>query len=303
VKTTDAVAIVSGGLDSTTLLYDMLDRGLTPHILSFNYGQRHKKELEYASWHAKRMQLPHDIVDLTNLTHLISNSALTSPKNMSGDLPFYELSQNAIDVPEGHYAADTMAATVVPNRNMIMASIAAGVAVNDKAVTIGIGVHAGDHFIYPDCRPQFINMLEMTILTANEGFHSLNPATPRLLGIGGFDSERSENREQAEMSLFGSLSEREDIGAIYAPFLNSTKEDIALRAIDLEVPVDMTWSCYKGGDFHCGRCGTCVERLEAIDGAAKRRYGVDYNWSHVDGTRYMDTQFWIETLAAHSEEA
>src|SRR5690348_18340018 len=113
---TDSVAIVSGGLDSTTLVYDMLDKGYTPHLLSFDYGQRHKKELQYARDTAARLNLPHDVIDLTNITHLISNSALTSDhKHAEGN--------DIIEVPEGHYAADNMKLTVVPNRNMIMLSI------------------------------------------------------------------------------------------------------------------------------------------------------------------------------------
>ena len=76
--TSDSVAIFSGGLDSTTLVYDMLDKGYTPHLVSFNYGQRHKRELEFAAATGVKLGLRHDIIDLTMLTHLISNSALTS---------------------------------------------------------------------------------------------------------------------------------------------------------------------------------------------------------------------------------
>jgi 7-cyano-7-deazaguanine synthase len=138
-KRPDSCAIFSGGLDSTVLVYDMLEEGYTPHLLSFDYGQRHNKELTFAKATAQKLHLRHDIINLRELTHLISNSALTS--GASGD--------NRIEVPEGHYAEDNMKATVVPNRNMIMLSIACGIAVNNKYRTVGTGVHGGDHFIYP----------------------------------------------------------------------------------------------------------------------------------------------------------
>jgi 7-cyano-7-deazaguanine synthase len=263
----DSVAIVSGGLDSVTLVFDLVSQNYKPHILSFNYGQRHKKELTYAAMVAKRFGLKHDIADLQTITHLISNSALTSPKAVSGDMPFYELAPNKIEVPEGHYAEDNMSVTVVPNRNMIMLSIAAGVAVNNKYRSIATGVHAGDHFQYPDCRPEFIYQVSETIRTANDGFHN-----------------------------FGSGQ------AVFAPYMNLTKADIAVRAFELGVPLHMTWSCYKGGENHCGRCGTCVERLEAIAEAKAhmlRRYpSTDTVWA--DATVYDDEEFWKIEVAKRS---
>lgn len=271
----DSVAIVSGGMDSTTLVYDMLDKGYTPHMLSFNYGQRHKKELVYAKATAKKLDLRHDIIDLSGLTYLISNSALTSsidplqldPATASFE-KFVANNEGSIPVPEGHYAEDTMKATVVPNRNMIMLAIAAGVAVNEKARTVGIGVHAGDHFVYPDCRPSFLNAMNVAISLGNEGFDS-------------FEFGTGQNE-----------------GALFAPYAQSTKADIAFRAMELGVPFIETWSCYKGGEFHCGKCGTCVERLEAIDEAWLRytaAYSPDdaHGYGHVqDGTTYEDKIYW-----------
>jgi 7-cyano-7-deazaguanine synthase len=271
----DSVAIVSGGLDSTILVYDMIDRGYTPHMLSFNYGQRHNKELRFAEYTAKKLGLKHDIVDLTGITHLISNSALTSRSTVEDlhklaefSTSFDELdeetkkrieSQRAIEVPEGHYAEDTMKATVVPNRNMMMLSIAAAIAVNNKYRCIATGVHGGDHFIYPDCRPEFIGFVDDAIITGTEGFHN-------------FETNEAEN-----------------IQSIFAPFITKTKADIAHRGIELKVPFEETWSCYKGGDKHCGRCGTCVERLEAIDAAER-----DLNRVGYDKTEYEDDMYWIE---------
>lgn len=268
----DSIAVVSGGLDSTTLVHRMINEGYTPHLLSFNYGQRHSKELNYARTTATLLGLRHDIVDLTGITRLISNSALTSQTgltvrgmNFDGD-GFHP----NIEVPEGHYAEDTMKATVVPNRNMIMLSIAAGAAVNFGYRTIGFGVHGGDHFIYPDCRPKFIFAVGQTILDGNEGFHN-------------FWVDRNDQSE-------GALP-------VYTPYLKSTKADIAYEALLLGVPLHLTWSCYKGGDIHCGRCGTCVERLEAIDEAQERiaknpPEDWDSPYRMEDHTEYADTEFW-----------
>lgn len=277
IKGADSIAIVSGGLDSVTLVYHMMSMGYTPHMLSFDYGQRHKKELQYARATAKQLNLHHDIVDLTGLTHLISNSALTSnyefdTEKCSGtcddSMPHsHHLTKihEPIEVPEGHYAEDTMKATVVPNRNMIMLSIAAGVAVSKCYKTIGIGVHGGDHFIYPDCRPTFINAARDTINTGNEGFHS-------------FQMSASHNWKVTD--------------PIYSPFIHKTKADIAYMALELGVPLHMTWSCYKGGENHCGRCGTCVERLEAID-EAMGRFKPESTWKDFqDQTVYDDNEFW-----------
>jgi 7-cyano-7-deazaguanine synthase len=262
-KEYDTVAIFSGGLDSTTLVYHMLDKGWTPLLISFDYGQRHNKELFYARNTAIKLGLRHEIIDLTGITHLISNSALTSrtlgdkfnSKDMRGS--------DFIEVPEGHYAEDTMKATVVPNRNMIMLSIAAGVAVNIGALAVGTGVHAGDHFVYPDCRPHFIYAASDAIVSGNEGFAKFRNGSTH--------------------------------SAIYTPFMTSSKTDIAYMAINLSVPFEDTWSCYKGGDYHCGRCGTCVERLEAIDQAVTRynkETGDSYLPSMLDRTIYKDETFW-----------
>lgn len=206
-----AVVVLSGGLDSTTALYKAMFLGYECYTISFNYGQKHKKELEAAKKIADLMKITHKEVDITSITDLISNSALTSN----------------IKVPEGHYASENMKITVVPNRNMIMYSIAIGYAVNIKANVVVIGVHAGDHFIYPDCRPEFIKTLSSLAYLGNEGF-----CLPDF--------------------------------KIYAPFLNIKKQDIVSLGNQLKVPFQLTWSCYKGGNKHCGVCGTDNERKEAF---------------------------------------
>src|SRR5687767_3180325 len=126
-------------MDSAVLIYTLKDRD-DVRLLSFDYGQRHRKELEYAVNLADDLNLKHDIVDLKSVGKLLGGSALTD---------------ESIEVPHGHYAEENMKVTVVPNRNQIMLSIAAGVAVAEKRERIVIGVHAGDHDVYPDCRPEF----------------------------------------------------------------------------------------------------------------------------------------------------
>lgn len=269
----DSAAIFSGGLDSTTLVYDMLSHGMTPHLISFNYGQRHNKELTYATRTAQKLGLQHDLIDLTGLTYLISNSALTSQNSfmLEGS------GVHGIEVPEGHYAEDNMKKTVVPNRNMIMLSIAAGICVNNNYKRLGTGVHAGDHFVYPDCRPLFMQLMSAVIVAGNEGF-------------GPFEGK---SIHDAQLEAY-----------IYAPFLNKTKEDIAYRALELDVPLHETWSCYKGSEKHCGKCGTCVERLEAIHGAQQLAMETELNNGHytVDETEYDDPNFWRQVVASGKEQ-
>jgi 7-cyano-7-deazaguanine synthase len=206
-----AVAIVSGGLDSVTLAYLLHQKGHELRLLSFDYGQRHKKELEFAQRCATRLEAAFDVIDVTTITPFLKGSSLT----------------DAVPVPEGHYAASNMAITVVPNRNAIMLSIAYAVAVAEHAHIVAIGVHAGDHYIYPDCRPAFINAFDTMQRLAVEGF--------------------------GEPDL-----------RLEAPFLHLSKQEIVSLGTKLGVSYRDTWSCYKGGEKHCGRCGTCVERKHAF---------------------------------------
>lgn len=147
-----AVVVLSGGMDSTTLLYKVIADGYAPAVVSFNYGQRHKKELNYARTITRRLGLQHKVVDLRSINPLLQGSALTT-KNVA--------------VPEGHYAEESMKATVVPNRNMIMLSLATGYAVSIGANNVFFGAHAGDHAIYPDCRKEFVKKLSDVTRIAN----------------------------------------------------------------------------------------------------------------------------------------
>lgn len=227
-----AVVSLSGGMDSTTLVAHRLSTHKVL-ALSFDYGQRHSRELDAARAVANHYGIEHHVVDLRSVGALLSGSALTD---------------SSVNVPEGHYAEDTMRATVVPNRNAIMANIAIGVASARGAEQVVLGVHAGDHDVYPDCRPEFIHELQRLTDVALEGFSS---------------------------------------PVIAAPFVRMTKADIASLAASLNAPLHLSWSCYKGGEKHCGRCGTCVERAEAFALA-----GVE------DPTEYEDAAFWRQAVAA-----
>lgn len=237
--------IISGGMDSGIMLDLLL---ADPEIevtsaVSFNYGQRHQKELNYARAHTAARHVKHHVIDLWS-------SGLTAALEPSGSSLV-----TSTDVPEGHYAQESMKATVVPNRNMMMISIAGAIAVAEGSNFVATGVHAGDHFIYPDCRPEFIQAAGAALDFGNDGFGEMK--------------------------------------GIYAPFLHSTKADIADLGIKVGFQFSGSWSCYKGGDNHCGKCGTCVERLEAIDEAAKRH---DLVGSEIDATIYEDTSFWKRAI-------
>lgn len=245
-----AVVVISGGLDSSTLLHRIKADypGYELHGISFDYGQRHRKELQFAERQCEYAAAHHEVVDMRFIHNLFAESGSSL------------VTDN--EVPEGHYAERNMKATVVPNRNMIMMSIAAGYAVSIGARVLATGVHAGDHFIYPDCRPEFFSLLDRAIYVGNEGFIRTN-----------FE--------------------------LRTPYIHKTKADIALDALHLEVPIEDTWSCYKGGELHCGRCGTCVERLEAIHEAGNKlqaELNLSARGDFVDPTQYLDREFWREAL-------
>ena len=143
-----AVVLFSGGLDSTVLVYHLLNKGADLKLLSIDYGQRHEKELKSSSEIAEFLGLEHEILRLPMLNNLLGGSALTDP---------------SILLPEGHYAEDSMKATVVPNRNMILLSLAAGHAISLQFDTVAYAAHAGDHTIYPDCRPEFATAMDQAL--------------------------------------------------------------------------------------------------------------------------------------------
>lgn len=202
------VVIHSGGLDSTVLLYALRAAGEDVRALSIDYGQRHARELAAAQAICAGAGVPHRVADLSGLGILLAGSSLTSPE---------------VAVPEGHYTAESMKATVVPNRNMILISVAAGYAISLGADRVAYGAHGGDHAIYPDCREEFAQALDAALALAD--WHPVQ---------------------------------------LERPFVELTKADLVRKGAALGVPFAQTWSCYVGGEHHCGRCGTCVERREAF---------------------------------------
>lgn len=142
---TRAVLIFSGGMDSATLLYDLMNQGIRPICIGFNYGQRHGKELEAAKHLCSMIGIEYKIISLADVVPLLKGSSQTDP---------------SVPVPEGHYAQENMKLTVVPNRNMIMLSIAIAAAIGEKIPVVYYGAHAGDHDIYPDCRQSFVDAMK-----------------------------------------------------------------------------------------------------------------------------------------------
>lgn len=202
----DSVIIVSGGLDSITLLYDKAER--IALAISFDYGQNHsKKELPYAEYHCQKLGIPHITIPLTFMHQYFKSSLL----------------EGAEAIPEGHYEEENMKSTVVPFRNGIMLAIATGIAESHELKRVYIANHGGDHTIYPDCRPEFIDAMD------------------KATSAGTFVDVRVE-----------------------APYTNISKTDIVRRGTALGIDYAKTWSCYKGSEMHCGKCGTCVERKEAF---------------------------------------
>lgn len=225
--------ICSGGLDSVTLAHMLAARGQLSRLISFDYGQRHRKELDFAAACADRLAVPFQLVDLRSLGAALSGSALT----------------DRVDVPDGHYAEETMRITVVPNRNAIMLAVAFGIAAARGDDAVATAVHGGDHFIYPDCRPAFTQAFAAMQRAALDGYAQIGLSTP---------------------------------------FLDWPKARIVTEGARHGTPFAETWSCYKGGRVHCGRCGTCVERREAFDLA-----GI------ADPTAYDDPGFWRQAIARH----
>jgi 7-cyano-7-deazaguanine synthase len=156
-----AVISLSGGMDSTGLLVHLLAQGYEVYALSFYYGQKHRVELERANSNIEYLKQHgykvHQLVSDISGAMSIFDSALTT---------------DDMEVPEGHYEQDNMKATVVPNRNAIFASVIYGYALSlankfNEKVIIGLGVHSGDHAIYPDCRPEFYEAIEKAFKIGN----------------------------------------------------------------------------------------------------------------------------------------
>ncbi len=202
----DSVLIVSGGMDSITMLYEYKERIALG--ISFDYGSNHNaREIPFAAMHCERLGIKHIVINLGFMHQYFKSSLL----------------DGAEAIPEGNYDDENMKSTVVPFRNGIMLSIAAGVAESNGLKYVMMANHGGDHTIYPDCRPEFVSaMSEATRLGTYPGIEVL------------------------------------------APYTGITKSDIARHGKALGIDYAETWSCYKGGEHHCGKCGTCRERIEAL---------------------------------------
>lgn len=210
----DSLIVLSGGMDSTTLLWDRKES--IALAVTFDYGSRHNaREIECAKKNCEILGVEHLVIPLEFMGKYFKSSLL-----IGGE-----------DIPEGHYTDENMKSTVVPFRNGIMLSIAAGLAESRGLKKVMLANHSGDHAIYPDCRPGFVDAMSRTI---SEGTYD---------GI-----------------------------TIDAPYTNISKSDIARIGKRIGVDYNLTYSCYKGGEKHCGKCGTCVERIEAL-----RDAGIDLN--------------------------
>lgn len=210
----DIVILYSGGMDSSVALYQYAER--VKLAVSFNYGSKHNvREIEYAAKNCRALGIEHRVIELD-----LNKMGFVS-----------DLLQSGGEIPNGHYEDENMKKTVVPFRNGIMLSIAAGIAESMDCNKLMISNHAGDHAIYPDCRPNFIQSMSEAI-----GFGTYN---------------RIE---------------------ILAPFTNLSKREIALIGKEIGVPFEDTYSCYNGQEIHCGTCGTCTERKEALEGFDPTEY-------------------------------
>ncbi len=206
--------IFSGGLDSTTLLWFLArEMGEKVHALTFNYGQRHVKEIEHAKAvveFARRegIDVEHVVVDISSIRDLISVGALAGDER----------------VPNAHYEDEVQRVTIVPNRNMIMLSIAVGYAVKIGDRAVYYSAHRGDYANYPDCRKEFVKAMDTAVYLAN---------------------------------IFTPVE-------VKAPFIDMNKAEIVRIGLKLGVPYHLTWTCYEGGERPCLMCGACIERTEAF---------------------------------------
>ena len=155
------VLILSGGMDSATLLYHLRSQGDEVECLGIDYKQRHGRELGYAYALCKKLGVRFDVLDLSGLAQFLTGSSQSDP---------------SIPVPFGKYDEPSMKLTVVPNRNMFMLAAAGAVAIARKADRLAYGAHAGDHTIYPDCRPEFVHAMLAAFKLCD--WHSLDLVAP-----------------------------------------------------------------------------------------------------------------------------
>jgi len=214
------VMLLSGGIDSSTLLYRFKVSGYEVHALTFLYGQKHDREVKAAK---AIVEAAYDRFYTPTTWRLIDLSALK-------DIFLSALTSSEIKIPEvppsvEHY--ETLAITLVPNRNMIFLAIATAYAKMVEANAVAYAAHYSDRGIYPDCRWEFASALEVALKLA------LDDRKFKLL----------------------------------RPFIGMTKAEIVKEGSMLDVTYALTWSCYKGGEKHCGVCSSCRERKRAFQEA------------------------------------
>ena len=209
-----SLLIYSGGLDSTTMLYEYKDS--IALAVSFDYGSKHNaREIACAAENCRLLGVRHMILPLGFIGQYFRSDLL-----LSGG-----------EIPEGSYADENMRSTVVPFRNGIMLAVAAGLAESYELDAIMLANHSGDHAIYPDCRPEFIDAFAAAV----------------------------------QAGTYNGVK-------LLSPYCHMSKRDIALRGKALGIDYSKTYSCYKGGEKHCGKCGTCTERKEALEGFDPTEY-------------------------------
>ena len=209
-----ALLVYSGGLDSTTLLREYRDSIVL--AVTFDYGSKHNaREIACARENCKLLGIRHMVIPLGFIGQYFKSDLL-----LGGG-----------EIPEGSYDEENMKSTVVPFRNGIMLSVAAGLADSYGLDTVLLANHSGDHAIYPDCRPEFVEAMDAAVKA------------------GTYEGIR-----------------------VVSPYCDITKRDIALRGKAIGLDYSLTYSCYKGGEKHCGKCGTCTERKEALEGFDPTEY-------------------------------
>lgn len=202
----DSLIVLSGGMDSVTLLYDYRD--VVALAVTFDYGSNHNaREIACARLHCERLGIEHIVIPLAFVAQYFKSSLLSG----------------ADAIPEGNYDDENMKSTVVPFRNGIMLAVACGIAESRDLRRVMLANHFGDHAIYPDCRRDFVDAMS----------------------------------EAMRCGTYCGVT-------VFAPYTDITKADIARRGALLGIDYAETYSCYKGGEHHCGRCGTCRERREAL---------------------------------------
>lgn len=202
----NALLVLSGGMDSTTLLYERASE--IALAVSFDYGSNHNgREIPFAKFHCEKLGIEHITIPLKFMHDYFKSSLLSG----------------ADAIPEGNYADENMKSTVVPFRNGIMLSVAAGLAESRGLSKVMMANHFGDHDIYPDCRKEFVDAMSQAI----------------------------------SAGTYANIT-------IDAPYTLISKADIARKGKSLGVDYGQTWSCYKGGKVHCGKCATCLERKAAL---------------------------------------